>query len=486
MRKTVSIMSTILLLGLITSCASIRGSDPITRANSAADYLLKGKTSAKYVEWYNTEYAQASTYIESQIKRTLQDPMVYVEIADEVPGWVSFYNKVKTLQKMYPAGIVTKSASVQFVYLDYTNLQLIASEKASEAYFAKAKEIIDGGKNPTDKIEAVSLLEKAKTYSSKLDKEINPLGADIAYEAAEVLAKSEAINQMNEAKELFSAANRFIPSYLDSNDKIRTLSKRISDWYIADGNTLLKQETWTAFRQAKQQYLLANEALSGSATKELANVNDLLTISLAIVHKESNGSYKDANNVTSAINKEISKNTSGPETVAISYIHIASQVALLSTDFSAYDLILIPGDNYGAVRETFGPVETNTENVSTTINGTVYKGIITVQTQEVTVYYQNNYTLYDNRNRLRVPITNFEWQNSKTSKVFTQRLYEGTVEAKPADFTKGELYRSGSATSSFSGFSQGSYPYAIITQLGGTLNSYGKEICNIITNLSYK
>lgn len=486
MKKNLWIISIFLILSFITSCASIKGSDPITRANSAADYLLKGKDSGKYVEWYNTEYAQASTYIESQIKRTLQDPMVYVEIADEVSEWIAFYNKVKTLQKMYPAGIVTKSASVQFVYIDYTNLQLIASEKACDAYFAQAKDIIASGKNPTDKIGAVSLLEKAKTYSSKLDKEINPLGADIAYEAAEVLATSEAINQMNEAKDLFAAANRFIPSYLDSNDQIRVLNKRISDWYIADGNALLTQQNWNAFRQAKKQYILANETLPGSATKELANVNDLLTVSLAIVHKESKGTYKDSKNVTNAINNLIAKNTSGPDAVAVSYIHISSQFALLATDFSDYDLILLPGDNYGAIREIFGPVETRTENVSTTVNGTIFQGIITKQTQEVTVYYQNNYTLFDNRSRIRIPLSTFEWKNNKTSKVFTQQIYEGDQQAKPANFTKGELYRSGSATTSFSGFSEGSYPYAIITQSGGTLNSYGKEICNIITNLSYK
>ena len=153
-------------------------------------------------------------------------------------------------------------------------------------------------------------------------------------------------------------------------------------------------------------------------------------------------------------------------------------------DIRDADLVLIPSDNYGKVKEIYGPVYPANKNVSKTINGVVYNGIITEQSQLVTVYAQNDFVLYDIRTWRKTELRYFSNETNKLSKNFTARYYSGAPEAKPADFNPGFLYESGQYKKFFPELMNENSSMNLITNYG-SLSSYGKELCNEIRNLQY-
>ncbi|UTY30248.1 hypothetical protein [Treponema putidum] len=473
------------LLTLLTGCASmyIHGSTPVQRAVSAADLLIEGNVSDDYIRVYKTEASQAERSIMDMISKAERNNVYYADIADNISDWMLLYSRVSTLQRMYPEGLQGKREFAVFEAKDYSNLKDTAYTKATEALYDEALHLVNmPGNNPKNISKALENLKRAKKYSRHLDNEINSLGAETAYNAAEALAYTNKPDNLLQASEYYMLANSWIPGYRGSLEKSRLTKEKAAYLYIEEGSYNLRLKDYTAFRHAKSSFQKAEKIIPGIASKELAEVNRLLSIKLVIAGL--NNTYTEEDRIRRSIANELSSANSGPQIVEINFIRGGMNSIFNLIDIRDADLALIPADNYGKVKEIYGPVNTIKKNVSKTINGVVYNGIITEQSQLVTVYAQNDFVLYDIRTWRKTELRYFSNETNNFFRNFTVRYYSGAPEAKPADFDPGFLYEAGQYKKFFPELLDESNSMNLISNYG-SLSSNGKELCNIIKNLQY-
>ena len=487
--KTTKICSLFLILvslfALLTGCASmyIHGSTPVQRAASAADLLIGGNVSDDYIRVYNTEVSKAERSIMDMISKAERNDIYYADIADNISDWMLLYSRISTLQRMYPEGLRGKREFAVFETRDYSNLKDTAYTRATEALYNEALRIVQiSGNDPKNISKALANLKRAKKYSRHLDNEIDSLGAETAYNAAEALAYTNKPDNLLQASEYYMLANSWISGYRGSLEKSRLAKEKAAYFYIEEGTYNLKLKDYTAFRHAKASFKKAEKIIPGIASREIAEVNRKLTVRLAIVKPDNN--YTDEDRIRRAITSELVSSNSGPEIIEITFIRGGINSIFNLIDIRDADLALIPSDNYGKVKEIYGPVYPVNKNVSKTINGVVYNGIIMEQSQLVTVYAQNDFVLYDIRTWRKTELRYFSTETNKLSKNFTARYYSGAPEAKPADFDPGFLYESGQYKRFFPELMNEKNSMNLINNYG-SLSSYGKELCNVIRNLQY-
>lgn len=473
------------LLALLTGCASmyVRGSTPVQRAVSAADLLIAGNVSDAYIKVYKTESARAERSIMDMISKAERDDIYYADIADNISDWMLLYSRVTSLQRMYPEGLRGKKEIAVFEAKDYSNLKDISYTRATEALYNEALRIVQiSGNDPKNISKALENLKRAKKYSRHLDNEINSLGAETAYNAAEALSYTNKPDNLLQASEYYMLANSWISGYKNSLEKSRLAKEKAAYLYIEEGNYNLRLNNYTAFRHAKTFFKKAEKIIPGIASKELAEVERRLILRLTIVLPSDN--YNDVDKIRRAINSEFASSNSGPEVIKVNFIKGGANSIFNIIDIRDADLVLIPYNNYGNVNETYGPVNTVNKDVSKTINGIVYSGTVTEQSQLVTVYAQNDFVLYDIRTWRKTELRYFNNETKKFSKNFTVRYYGGAPEAKPADFDPGFLYESGQYKKFFPELMNENNSMNLINNYG-SLSANGKELCNVIKNLQY-
>lgn len=472
------------------SCASmqVKGKEPAERALSAASLLLEGKTGDAYIKVYKTEMAKAELFIADMLNRAKADPVVYADIADNVDGWTALYSRVELLQKRYGTELHGKKESVRFNFVDYEDLRLEAPQKAVHALYEKALSIVRSSFSALAATKALPLVRRAKKYASDAETQnrLNVLGADICYEAAESIAGSEAPADLLQAASYYAQAAAWIPAYKDSIQKNTALTQKAAHAYIQEGAAKRALRNYTAFRHAKEAFLQAEKIIPGSAAHELADINQKLTVKIAVVFGGLNTRYPDEQGVRRAIEETVARSTSGPDAARVSFIRETGRLSLLFADFADTDLILIAADDFGTVKEVYGPVETVSTAVSVTESGIVYTGHIIEQRQSVTVFLQNDTVLYDVRGTRKKLLAVFQDESYKSTRTFSARIYEGAPQAKPAGFDPGALYSPGAYTRFFPDLRAQNDDYAPITQSFGTLNDTGKRLCRIIANLQYE
>ena len=480
-------------LQLFFSCASmlVRGNNPVERAISAANLLLDGKVSDSYIKVYKTEMSKAEIFIDDMLRRAETDPLVYADIADGVEDWIMLYSRVELLKKRYGPELYGKKESVHFKTANYDYLQNEAPKKAADALYAKAVIIVRSSSGihsafSDSALNALPYLRRAKKYSSHLDTEINNLGAELCYATAENFAASDNPALLVKASEYYAEASSWLTDYKDSRQKSAAVKKRAVSLYLADGRAKAKLQNYTAFREAKKAFLKAEKIISGSAAFELADINKKLTIKVAVVFTGFNSRYPDEQRVRRALEDAVASSTMGPDNLEIYFIRETGMLGLLFVDFDDADLVLIGADDFGKIKEIYGPVETLKTVVSKTENDVVYTGTITEQRQKVTVFFQNNTVLYDMRSSRKKILAVFEEEAYKTSKVFSSRIYQGDAQAQPAGFNPGALYVPGAYNRFFPNFTSQNDDWVPISQSFGTLNETGKKLCWIISNLQYR
>lgn len=480
-------------LQLFLSCASmqVRGNNPVERALSAANLLLDGKVSDSYIKVYKTEMSKAEIFITDMLSRAEADPLVYADIADGVEDWIMLYGRVDLLKKRYGPELIGKKEGVRFKTENYDYLQNEAPKKAADALYAKAVAIARSSVGTYTAISdsalnALPYLQRAKKYSSHLDAEINNLGAELCYAAAENFAASDNPALLVKASEYYAEASSWLSDYKDSRQKSAAVKEKAASIYLADGKAKAGLQNYTAFREAKKAFIQAEKIISGSAAFELADINKKLTIKVAVVFTGFNSRYPDEQRVRRALEDAVASSTMGPDNLEIRFIRETGRLGLFFADFDDIDLVLIGADDFGKIKEIYGPVETVKTAVSASINGTVYTGTVTEQRQKVTVFFQNNTVLYDMRSPRKKTLEVFEEESHKTSKVFSLRIYQGDAQAKPAGFDPGALYVPGAYNRFFPNFTSQNDDWVPISQSFGTLNETGKKLCWIISNLQYK
>ena len=480
-------------LQLFLSCASmqVRGNNPVERALSAANLLLDGKVSDSYIKVYKTEMSKAEIFITDMLSRAEADPLVYADIADGVEDWIMLYGRVELLKKRYGPELIGKKEGVRFDTVNYDYLQNEAPKKAAEALYAKALTIIhsSGGTHSAfsdSALNALPYLRRAKKYSGHLDAEINNLGAELCYAAAENFAASDNPALLVKASEYYAEASSWLTDYKDSRQKSAAVKEKAASIYLADGKAKAGLQNYTAFREAKKAFIQAEKIISGSAGFELADINKKLTIKAAVVFTGLNSRYPDEQRVRRALEDAVASSTMGPDNLEICFIRETGRLGLLFADFDDIDLVLIGADDFGKIKEIYGPVETLKTVVSKTENNIVYTGTITEQRQKVTLFFQNNTVLYDMRSPRKKTLEVFEEESHKTSKVFSLRIYQGDAQAQPAGFDPGTLYVPGAYNRFFPNFTSQNDDWVPISQSFGTLNETGKKLCWIIANLQYE
>ena len=487
--KTTKLFSLFLILvslfALLTGCASmyVRGSTPVQRAVSAADLLIAGNVSDAYIKVYKTESAKAERSIMDMISKAERDDIYYADIADNISDWMLLYSRVTTLQRMYPEGLRGKKEIAVFEARDYSELKDISYTKATEALYNEALRIVQmPGNDPKNISKALANLKRAKKYSRHMDDEINLLGADTAYNAAEALAYTNKPDNLLQASEYYMLANSWIAGHKGALEKSRLAKEKAAYLYIEEGSYNLRLNNYTAFRHAKAYFQKAEKIIPGIASKELAEVDQRLILRLTIVLPGDN--YNDVDRIRRAINSEFASSNSGPEIIKVNFIKGGTNSIFNFIDIRDADLVLMPYENYGKVKETYGPVNTVNKDVSNTINGIVYTGTVTEQSQLVTVYAQNDFVLYDIRTWRKTELRYFSNETKKISKNFIVRYYGGAPEAKPADFDPGFLYEAGQYKKLFPELMTENNSINLINS-NGRLSSSGKELCDVIKNLQY-
>ena len=480
-------------LQLFFSCASmqVRGNTPVERALSAANLLLDGKVSDPYIKVYKTQISNAEVFIADMLRRAEVDPLIYADIADGVGDWVMLYGRVELLKKRYGPELRGKKEVVRFETVNYDYLQNEAPKKAADALYAKAVTIVrfsSGTDAPFSEtaLNALPYLRRAKKYSNRSDEKINALGAELCFAAAENLALSENPASLIKAADYYAEADLWITDYKDSRKKSTTAKEQAVFLFLNEGRTKAELCNYTAFRQAKKAFGQAEKIIPGSAAFELADINKKLTIKVAVVFAGLNSRYPDEHGVRQALEETVSVSTMGPDNLEIRFIRETGRLGLLFADFDDADLVLIGSDDYGKIKEIYGPVETFTTSVSKTENNVVYTGTITEQRQKVTVFFQNDTVLYDMRSPRKKALAVFQEKAYETSKVFCLRIYQGDIQAKPADFDPGYLYVPGAYNRFFPNFTTQNEDSVPISQSFGTLNETGKKLCWIIANLQYE
>lgn len=466
-------------------CASmyIRGSNSVQRAVSAAELIIEGNTSDDYIKVYKAEIAKAESDIIDMIQKAERNNIYYADIADTIADWLLLYKRVVTLQKMYPNGLSGKKTFVVFEAADYSDFKDEVYIKAAEALYNEAEHLAQISGNDTEKAErALGYLKRAKKYSHHLDNEIHSLGAQIAYNAAESLSYTNKPDNLLQASEYYMLAHSWVPGYRNSFEKAQTAKEKAAYFYFEEGNYNLQLKDYSAFRHAKASYQKAEKIIPGIALRELAEVNRLLTIKMAIVVTENTYSYEDR--IKRAINEELGFAKSGPAIIDITFIRQSGRYFFDFMDIKNADLVFLPADTYGKVKEIYGPVITSNKNISKTVNGILYTGVITEQSQIVSVYAQNDFILYDIRSWRKKELCYFTNETNKISKNFTVRYYSGNPEAKPENFNPGFLYEAGQYNKFFPEVLNANNSIQLITNYG-SLTSIGKELCNEIKNLNY-
>ncbi|WP_253677297.1 hypothetical protein [Treponema sp. OMZ 788] len=244
----------------------------------------------------------------------------------------------------------------------------------------------------------------------------------------------------------------------------------------------MRVKDYTAFRNAKISFQKAEKIIPGIASKEIAEIKKLLTIRLAIIMPVD--SYNEEERIRRTISSELRSSNYGPDNIEINFIRGAMSSIFNLIDIRDADLVLMPSDDYGKVKEIYGPVKNSNQNVSKTINGILYTGMITEQSQLVSVYVQNDFVLYDIRTWRKTELRYFNNETNKLSKNFIMRYYSGSPEAKPSDFNPGFLYEAGQYKKFFPELMNERNSINLINNYG-SLSSNGKEFCNVIKNLQY-
>lgn len=453
------------------------------RAVSAAELIIDGNTSDGYIKVYKTEIAKADLHITDMIQKAERNTLYYADIADSIEDWLLLYKRVITLQKMYPTGLSGKKEFVVFEAVDYTDFKDEVYIKAAEALYNEAVRLTQmSGNDPKKAQKALNCLKRAKKYSHHLDTEIHTLGAQIAYNTAESLLYTNKPDNLLQASEYYMIAHSWVPGYQNSFEKAQIAKEKAAYFYFEEGTYNLQLKDYSAFRHAKASYQKAEKIIPGIALQELAEVNRLLTIKLAIVLTETTHSYEDR--IKRAINEELASAKSGPAIIDIHFIRQNNRSLFDFMDIRNADLVFLPADTYGKVKETYGPVTTAHKNISKTINGILYTGVITEQSQVVSIYTQNDFVLYDLRFWRKKELCYFTNETNKISKNFTARYYTGNPEARPENFNSGFLYESGQYNKFFPELLHTNNTDALITSYG-SLTAIGKELCNEIKNLTY-
>lgn len=473
----------------IFGCAGfyIHGSNPVKRAVSAAELLIEGRVSDGFIRAFNTESAKAELFIADMIEKAKRNDLFYAEIADSVDDWVLFYRQVGILERRYPGGLTGKNETAVFKSMDYTAFREEAFVKAADALFRHALNIKnESGSDTVRAVKALPYLKRSKKYSSHLDTETSRLGAEICFSAAESFAFSDNPEKQVRAADFFEQADSWLRGYKNSAERAFTARKKAVELYLEEGKRAESFNNYSAFRQAKAAFAKAENILRGSALKELSRINKKLTIRLAVIFKGSSPLYPDENGVRRAVEEEIALSVSGPDNADIRFIREDNSLSFLFAENYRADLVLVPAENFGKIREVYGSVDTTHIPVSKTVDGITYMGSITEQSQRVTVFFQNDYLLFDTRGWRKKELAVFQNESFKTSKTFTQRLYSGSPLAKPDGFQTGGLYISGQYDMFFPGFAYRNGNFAILTRRFSTLNDTGKKLCRIIENLYYE
>ena len=121
----------------------------------------------------------------------------------------------------------------------------------------------------------------------------------------------------------------------------------------------------------------------------------------------------------------------GPDTVDVYFMHENESGRLFFAEKDGADLVFAPSDSFGTVWEVNGPINLSSNNVSKIVDGVTYTGTINESSQKVTVFFQNDFVLYDVRSGTKKELNVFRQEGHKTSKVFTSRSYKGDERARP-------------------------------------------------------
>ncbi|MGI5172964.1 hypothetical protein H0R92_05100 [Treponema sp. OMZ 840] len=487
-KKSICALCTFISALCFFSCASmqVQGKSPVERALSAASLLLDGKISDSYIRVYKNEMGKAEVFIADMLRRAEADPLVYADIADNVGDWIMLYTRVELLQKRYGTELRGKKEGVRFDTINYDYLRAEAPKKATDALYAKALAASRYSSAVAAASQALPSLRRAKKYSNHLDAQINNLGAELCYAAAESLVVSEKPDSLLKASEYYAQAGSWIAAYKDSREKSVAAKEKAVLLYLADGRAKVRLQNYAAFRLAKKDFIQAEKIIPGSAAHELADLRKKLTLKVAVVFGGLNSRYPDEQRVRRALEDAVASSAMGPDNLDVRFVRETGRLSLLFADFDDADLVLIGADDLGKVKEVYGPVETLKTAVSATVNGIVYTGTVTEQRQKVTVFFRNNTILYDMRSSRKKTLTVFEEEAHKTSKVFISRIYQGDAQAKPADFDAGGLYVPGAYNRFFPNFISKNDDWVPLTQSAGRLNDTGKKLCWIISNLQYE
>lgn len=481
-----------LLFGFVwlvfASCVSllVEGSDPIQRADSAAQLLLDGSTGDAYIKAYKTENEKAEQHIAALLKSAEADDLVYADIADNVDKWIGFYEKVGALSKRYPNGVIGKNETVFFKTIDYRELKEKSAQKACTALFRKAEREHQAAPGDSEKLPRIlAMLKRARNYSHKEDERLCPFAAQLCFASAEADCQSDNPKILVRAADYYMQADSWLSGYKNAVKKADVLKQKVVDLYVQDANAKMNLKNYPAFRQAKQLYLQARHIAPNAASAELSDVNKKLSIRLYIVYGGMNSKYPDEAGIKKAVQETVQNTLMGPDTVDVYFKHENESGSLFFAEKTEADLVFAPSASFGTVWEVNGPINLSSTNVSKTVDGVTYTGTINESSQKVTVFFQNDFVLYDVRSGTKKELNVFRQEGHKTSKVFTSRSYEGDERARPADFDAGALYVPGQYALFFPGFKAKNEDYAALTQTFGTLNETGKQLCWIISNLQY-
>jgi len=488
-RAVLPVFAAVLCTMLYVSCASfyIRGSTPVKRADSAAVLLLSGNVSDGYIQAYRTESALAQAHIENLLQQAQSNPVQYAAIADEIDDWIALHRSIAALHTRYPNGLTGKKIGpVLFEPADYTGLKAEANIRAAEALFESAKKTAaQESTYPEKALKSLPLLTKAKSYSQHLNDSIDLFGAELCISAADYFSRFKDPDTLMSAVHYYRQAETWVSGYKNAAQKAEELTQKAAYLYKEKGDRYAQARDYASLRAAKQAYLQAEKIRRGIAAQELASVNKKLTVSLTIVFsRPASYLFFNEDRIRNALKREFTSFGTGPESVDIRFAEYSGSYGFLFAENYESDLVLLPADDFGTVKESYGPISSAHHTVSKTINSITYTGTVTEKTQTVTVSFQNKMILYDMRYPLQKEIAVFYDTEYRNSQTFILRSYSGDEQAKPEDFTGGALYRPGEYHPFFPDFNFDTAG-AILLDDSFRLNKIGKQLCRTIADLPY-
>lgn len=491
-RKTLFL--TTILIGAclyITSCASMRvhGDDPISRATSITQLMIDGHTKDSYIKIYQEEMPQARSRMEILSLKATQNPQVYLTIADEVDKWIQLNNNIEILSLKYPSGLTGKKLNATFLYKDYTQLKTTSTDYASDYYFQKALTIYENTSlTPLAKRPALENLKKAAKYSSKNNAQINPIGADISYLIADTEKKSTNLDTLLDAQDMFFQATTWIPEYKDSSVQIELLNVKIAQKYIALGDFEFNKNNYSSFRKALVEYNNAKKYIEESAQEKITQTNNKLTVKVAYLYGNDSFTRYDETKILEALQKKLDAHTMGPAYIELDFIPVyrkISTILLASDEYSNYDFIFIPNDDYGKVHEDIDNFQETKTFSEKQIGDITYQGVVYNRSKDVSVYYLCQYDLYDMRSNTKRLIKSWTEKQAEQTKSFSKFSYEGDEQAIPNNFREGMTYSSGFWPTYFPDFNEHNYTYDMLSTNYDKLNEVGIEFAEILRNLTY-